>query len=366
MSTYIGNPDFQHGEITKIGVLLCNLGTPEAPTAAAVRRYLAEFLSDPRVVEIPRIAWLPILHGIILRVRPRRSAAAYEQVWTEEGSPLLSISGRQAMAIAARLEEKYPQRFAVELGMRYGTPSIATALRALAAHNVRDVLVLPLYPQYAAATTASAMDAVSAELARWRWLPSLRFVSNYHDDTGYLDALAASVRRFRGEHGAGEHLLMSFHGIPQRAFLAGDPYHCHCHATARLLAERLALPAEDWTLGFQSRFGRAQWLQPYTATVLERLAAQGVRTVDVVCPGFAADCLETLEEIALQYAELFHDAGGTALRYIPALNDDAAHIDALVAIIERNLPTASVPAASASQRAQSARLAEALRTRMNA
>lgn len=337
MSGYLGDTDFEHGRRAKIGILICNLGTPDAPTVKAVRRYLAEFLSDPRVVEFPRLLWLPILHGIILRIRPRRSAAAYAKVWGDDGSPLMAISKRQCTAIAAALEERLPGRTEVTLAMRYGSPSIASGLRRLRDANVRQVLILPLYPQYAAATTASVMDAVNAELGTWRWVPALRFISDYHADADYIDALAASVASFRATTGPADHLLMSFHGTPQETFLAGDPYHCQCQATARLLSERLQLDDEDWDLSFQSRFGPKKWLQPYTEESLRQLAAAGKKVVDVVCPGFAADCLETLEEIALQYAAVFTAAGGDKLRYIPALNDRPQHIDALVTLIQRNL-----------------------------
>lgn len=337
MSRFLGTQNFTHGRPTKIGVLLCNLGTPEQPTASAVRRYLAEFLSDPRVVEIPPLLWQVILHGIILRVRPRRSAEAYAKVWRDDGSPLLAITLQQAAAIRREFDEQLPERIAVAVGMRYGNPSIASALHELRAANVRKILVVPLYPQYAAATTASVFDAVTAELRRWRWVPALRMIDEYHQDPGYIHALADSLDDHWRAHGRAEHLLMSFHGTPQRSLLAGDPYHCQVHATARLLAEHRALGRDDFSVCFQSRFGRAQWLQPYTEQTLQALAGRGIKTVDVICPGFAADCLETLEEIALQYAEVFRAAGGESLRYVPALNDRPAHIDSLVRLIKRNL-----------------------------
>ncbi len=336
MAKYRGTTNFAHESATPLGVLLCNLGTPQAPTASAVRTYLAEFLADPRVIELPRLLWMPILHGVILNIRPRRSARAYAKIWGAEGSPLMVNSQAQRTALAEHLEEVAPGQFKVALGMRYGQPSIASGLRELAAANVRHLLVLPLYPQYSAPSTASVIDAVTAELRQWRWVPSLRTVMDYHTDDAYLDALAASVREFRARHGSGERLMISFHGIPRRYFLAGDPYFCHCQATARLLAQRLGLGPTEWLITFQSRFGREKWLEPYTDITLGQLAREGVGTIDVVCPGFAADCLETLEEIAVQYRELFEAAGGRELRYIPALNVRADHIKALAGLVVRH------------------------------
>jgi len=333
MTPYLGTTGFQHGATTPLGVLVCNLGTPEAPTTGAVRRYLAEFLSDPRVVELPRWLWLPLLHGIILNVRPRRSAHAYQAIWTDAGSPLLLHSVAQRDALAARLAERVPGGCVVTLGMRYGTPSIASAMRELAKANVRRMLVLPLYPQYSAPSTASVFDAVYQELQQWRWMPEVRTVNDYHAEPAYIAALAASVREHWATHGRGERLLISFHGIPRSYFLAGDPYYCQCQATGRLLAEALGLGRDEWVLTFQSRFGREPWLQPYTDHTLEALARDGVRTVDVICPGFAADCLETLEEIAMQNNESFVNLGGSALRYIPALNARDDHLDMMTALV---------------------------------
>jgi ferrochelatase len=336
MTRYLGTSGFRHGAPTPLGVLVCNLGTPAAPTTAAVRHYLAEFLADPRIVELPRALWLPILHGIILNVRPRRSAHAYRQIWTERGSPLMLHSEAQRDGLASRLAAQVPGGVTVALGMRYGEPSIAGALRELAAANVRRILVLPLYPQYSAPSTASVLDAVNLELMRWRWVPEIRTINDYHDDPAYIGALAASVREHWATHGRGRKLLMSFHGIPRAYFLAGDPYFCQCQATGRLLAEALGLGADEWLLCFQSRFGRQPWLQPYTDHTLAALARDGVREIDVVCPGFAADCLETLEEIAVQNREAFLGQGGTALHYVPALNARADHLDALAALALRH------------------------------
>jgi ferrochelatase len=315
-------------------VLITNLGTPEAATTAAVRRYLAEFLADPRVVDLPRWLWLPILHGVILRLRPRRSAAAYRKIWTGEGSPLLVNSRRQAAALQRALANMPNAAVEVALGMRYGEPSIDAALKALAEHGARRVLVLPLYPQYSASTTGSTYDAVLETLAGARRMPDLRLVSDYHDHPGYIEALAESVRiarRSQPEDGA--RLLMSFHGLPQRYCDAGDPYYEQCLETARLVAARLGEATENWAVAFQSRVGREQWLQPYTESLLREWAEAGVRRVQVLCPGFSADCLETLEEIAMRAAELFRSCGGETLTYIPALNDQPDHIAALADII---------------------------------
>lgn len=328
-------PPFAHDQTIGMGVLLTNLGTPDAPTPAALRRYLAEFLWDSRVVEIPRLPWWLILHGVILRLRPAKSARKYQQIWTPEGSPLLAISQRQQTAVAAALARRCPGPVRVALGMRYGTPSIASALAQLREAGARRVLVLPLYPQYSATTTASTFDAVAAELRSWRWLPELRFIAHYHDEPGYLDALAESIRDARREQ-PGERVLVSFHGLPQRNLLAGDPYHCHCQKTARLVAERLELRPEQWAVAFQSRFGRAEWLKPYTSAILAEWARAGVKRVDVVCPGFAADCLETLEEIAIENRQVFLEAGGEHYRYIPALNDAPAHVAFLTNLIARH------------------------------
>ena len=326
---------FTHDQPDCTGILLANLGTPDAPTPAAVRRYLAEFLWDSRVVEIPRLLWWLILHGIILRVRPAQSARKYQLIWTPDGSPLLAISRRQSAAIATQLAERCPGPVRVALGMRYGNPSIASALAELRAAGARRLLVLPLYPQYSAATVASTFDAVAAELRTWRWLPELRLITHYHDDPGYLDALADSIRAADIGH-AGERLLFSFHGLPQRNLFAGDPYHCQCHKTARLVAERLELSPEQWAVAFQSRFGRARWLQPYTSALLADWAKAGVKSVAVVCPGFAADCLETLEEIAVENRQVFLDAGGEQYCYLPALNDAPLHIEMLSGLISRH------------------------------
>jgi ferrochelatase len=321
-------PPHVHGEAERTAVLLVNLGTPEEPTAPALRRYLAEFLTDPRVVEIPAAVWRPILHGIVLRTRPAKSAAKYATIWMPEGSPLAVWTERQAKRLGGHLGERgHP--VLVRHAMRYGQPAIGAQLDALKAEGATRVLVLPLYPQYAGATTASVVDAVGAWARRARRVPELRFVNHYHDDAGYIEALAESVRAHWQSHGQGERLVLSFHGVPARTLALGDPYFCECHVTARLLRERLGLAEDRLVVAFQSRFGKARWLEPYTEPTLRRLAAEGVRHVDVMCPGFAADCLETLEEIAQEARAAFVSAGGREFGYIACLNDRPAWIKAL-------------------------------------
>lgn len=334
--TFAPEPPYRHGSAGRTGVLLINLGTPDAPTPAALRRYLAQFLSDPRVVEIPRWAWLPILHGIILRVRPARSARKYASIWTDEGSPLAVWTAKQALLLRGFLGERGHPAL-VRHAMRYGNPSVASALDALKAEGATRILVLPLYPQYAGSTTASALDAVAEWLAKVRHLPELRVVNRYHDDPLYIDALARRVEAHWQREGRGERLVLSFHGVPKRTLLLGDPYHCECLVTARLLRERLGLDAAQLLVTFQSRFGKAEWLQPYTEPTLIELAKAGVRRVDVMCPGFTSDCLETLEEIDQEVREAFLGAGGAAYHYIPCLNDDPAWIAALAAIALRHM-----------------------------
>jgi ferrochelatase len=333
---YKNMPGFEHGTPESLGVLMLNLGTPDAPTPTAVRRYLAEFLKDPRVVEIPRPVWWLILHGVILRVRPSRSARAYQSVWTDRGSPLLDVARRQSVGLQQRLEQRFGKGVRVELGMRYGNPSVAEALGRLKQANVRRLLVLPLYPQYSGTTTASVFDAVTDELSTWRWLPELRFINHYHDNPAYISAIGESIRAAWAEHGEPERLLFSFHGIPKRYFMAGDPYHCHCHKTARMVVEQLGLPEDRWLVSFQSRVGRDEWLQPYTDETLKLWGSDGVKSVHVVAPGFSADCLETLEEIDVENRGYFLEAGGESYHYIPCLNDDPAHLDMMVGLVEQH------------------------------
>lgn len=331
---------WRHGRPPRTAVLLVNLGTPDEPTPAALRRYLAEFLGDPRVVEIPRAAWLPILHGIILRTRPAKSAAKYASIWTPEGSPLAVWTKRQATLLeghlGGRLGEPQPPVL-VRHAMRYGQPSIPSVLDALKAEGATRILVLPLYPQYAGSTTATANDAINRWLARQRWQPELRFVNRYPDDDGYIGALAARVRAHWADHGRGDKLVLSFHGVPERTLRLGDPYHCECQLTARLLGERLGLARDALQVTFQSRFGKAKWLEPYTEPTLIALAKQGLRRVDVMCPGFTSDCLETLEEINQEVREAFLGAGGREFHYVPCLNDQPEWIAALAALAARHL-----------------------------
>ena len=333
MANYIGNRDFKHDSEACTGVLVTNLGTPDAPTASALRRYLGEFLADPRVVEVPRFIWWFVLHGFILRTRPKRSAAAYRKIWTESGSPLLDISKKQAAAIQKYLDDHSTKKFHVELAMRYGNPSIHSGLKKLQQANAKIIIILPLYPQYSATTTASTFDTVADVLKTWRNIPELHLVKHYHDSPDYIDALTESITEHWQQTKRAEKLLFSFHGIPQACFEAGDPYYCECHKTARLVAEKLNLDEEEWILTFQSRFGPKEWLKPYTDMTLKELANSGIKNVDIVCPGFPADCLETLEEINMRYRETFLTDGGDNFTYIPALNDRPAHINALTNII---------------------------------
>ncbi|MCB2042829.1 MAG: ferrochelatase [Rhodoferax sp.] len=321
-------PPYTHGQPARCAILYCNLGTPDTPTTPAVRRYLAEFLGDPRVVEIPRVLWWIILHGVILRFRPAKSAAKYASIWSDEGSPLRVWTAKQALLLQGWLAQRgHP--VLVRHAMRYGQTSIAEQLDALKAEGVTRVLVLPAYPQYSATTTASVFDAVYAWAARTRLIPELRFVNRYHDAPDYIEALTKHIRRQWQTHGRGDKLVMSFHGIPQRSLELGDPYHCECHKTARLLAERLSLAKDDYIVTFQSRLGRAKWLEPYTEPTLVQLAKAGTARVDVVCPGFTSDCLETLEEIAIEARAAFLGAGGKEFHYITCLNDQPEWINAL-------------------------------------
>lgn len=315
----------------RIGVLLINLGTPDAPETAAVRRYLAEFLSDPRVIEIPRLAWLPILHGIILRTRPRKSAHAYKQVWTEEGSPLAAITRRQSEALQERLGETV----IVDFAMRYGNPGIGRSIENLATLGCERILAAPLYPQFCAATTASAVDAVFGKLASMRRQPALRTLPPYYDDELHLDALKANIeRQLAALDFAPQRLLLSFHGMPRRTLDLGDPYHCHCQKTARLLGERLSIPTD---IAFQSRFGRAKWLDPATDKVLAAYPKQGVTRIAIAAPGFSADCVETIEELGIRGRETFIANGGEAFERLECLNVSAEGTTMLEALIRREL-----------------------------
>jgi protoporphyrin/coproporphyrin ferrochelatase len=362
MPQFAPEPPFSHEQPQRVGLLLCNLGTPDEPTAPALRRYLAEFLSDPRVVEIPKPLWWLILHGVILRVRPAKSAAKYASIWMPEGSPLKVWTQRLALRLQGNLGEA-GHHVLVRYAMRYGNPSMASELDALKAAGATRILIVPAYPQYCAATTASIVDAVNAWSVRQRRLPELRHINHYHDDPGYIEALAQQVRRHWLGAGRAPVLVMSFHGVPARTLRLGDPYHCHCHKTARLLATALGLQPSQYRVTFQSRFGRAKWLEPYTEPTLVALAQQGVAEVDVICPGFVADCLETLEEIAQEAKEAFAHAGGKQLRYIACLNDQTLWVQALTALCTTHLqgwPTQADPQASAAIQARATQRQAAL------
>jgi ferrochelatase len=348
-------PPFRHGTASSPGILLVNLGTPQAPTAPALRRYLREFLSDPRVVELPRMLWLPLLYTTVLTTRPRASARRYAAIWSDEGSPLMVHTARQAVMLRGYLGERQRAPVEIEWAMRYGSPSLAQAFDALRARGCDRILVIPLYPQYAGSTTGSIADALHAKLARVRNIPALRFVKHFHDHPGYIAALAQSVRDYWMQTGRPDTLVMSFHGVPRFTLDRGDPYHCECQATARLLAEALVLPPERYRVAFQSRFGRARWLQPYTADLLSELGRTGVGRVDVICPGFVSDCLETLEEIALEGKSLFLRAGGKAFHYIPCLNERDDWLKALTDIAADNLHGWLAPADPAALAASRAR-----------
>lgn len=329
MPRFESSSNFEHGRSASIGVLLVNLGTPDAPTSSAVRRYLSDFLSDPRVVEVPRLIWWVILHGFILRFRPSRTAKAYQKVWTDNGSPLMLYSQEVTDALRKTLVAHSSAPIRVTIGMSYGNPSIDAALAELYAHNVEHIILLPMYPQYSSTTSGSVFEAVTRSLSKRRWVPEFRFINHFHDAPGYIAALAASIREHWSEHGRGERLLFSFHGLPQQMLPDGDPYHCQCQKTARLTADELELDKDDWTVSFQSRVGRDEWLRPYTDEVVTGWGKSGSGKIDVVCPGFSVDCLETLEEIAMRYAELYAENGGGELRYIAALNSREDHISFL-------------------------------------
>jgi len=325
-------PPYKHGSLTKTAVLFVNLGTPEAPTPAAVRVYLKEFLSDPRVVEIPRLIWWLILNGIILPFRSKQSAHKYATIWTPEGSPLKVHTEKQSQLLQSNLTARGID-VRVEMAMRYGHPSVTSVLDKLKADGFDRILLLPAYPQYSATTTASIFDAVFSHFANIRNVPELRLIKHYHDHDAYITALAQTLRTHWEQHGRADKLVMSFHGVPKRTLMMGDPYHCECYKTARLIAEKCGLSKDDYLVTFQSRFGKAEWLQPYTAPTLEKLAAEGVKRLDVMCPGFTSDCLETLEEIAMEAKEDFLAAGGTEYRYISCLNESNTWIDAMADLV---------------------------------
>lgn len=356
-------PPYRHGSDRRTAILLVNLGTPDAPTAAAVRRYLRDFLSDPRVVEIPRFLWWPVLNGVVLPYRSKRSAARYARIWIKEGSPLRVYTEKLARMLKGALGAR-GQSLLVECAMRYGDPSIDAVLDRLHDQGAERVLVVPLYPQYSATTTASSMDAVLAWCATVRNVPEIRFLKHYHDHPGYVTTLAAQVAQYWATNGRltwdsaepgkklPARLVMSFHGVPERTLKLGDPYHCECQKTARLLALELGFTEGQYEVTFQSRFGRGKWLGPDTAQTLARLARDGVTDVDVICPGFAVDCLETLEEIAIEGRATFMGAGGRSFRYIPCLNDNHDWAMALAAICTEHLQGWSLAGADAPARSE--------------
>ena len=353
-------PNFQHGSPDRIGVLLVNLGTPDAPTAKALRPYLKQFLSEPRIIEFPRWLWWFILNGIILNTRPAKSARKYEQIWTPEGSPLKVHTERQTAKIAALLSEQIDFSLMVEYAMIIGNPSIAEKLQQMKIQGCHRILVLPLFPQYAASSTGCVLDSVFSALRKMRNIPDIRTVRHYHDDPGYIAALAQNVRDYWEEHGQPNKLIISFHGVPRKTLDMGDPYYCECQKTGRLLAEALGLESDRYQVCFQSRFGFSQWLNPYTAVVLEELGKQKLERVDVVCPGFVSDCLETLEEIAMEGKATFIEAGGGEFHYIPSLNEHPLWIQAIGDIIQTHLAGWVDQSSSEKDMEQSRKLALAL------
>lgn len=357
-SRFAPEPPYRHGQAARTAVLLVNLGTPDAPTPSALRRYLAQFLGDSRVVEIPRWLWMIILHGIILRIRPAKSAHKYASIWTPEGSPLKVWTERQTQALQESFDHEQ-RPLLVRHAMTYGSPSIAAQLDALKAEGATRILVLPAYPQYSGTTTAPVIDAVGRWAQRTRAVPELRFINRYHDDPGYIEALAQRIESHWEAHGRGEQLLMSFHGVPERTLHLGDPYHCECYVTARLLAQRLGLSKDQYRVTFQSRFGKAKWLEPYTEPTVRALAQQGLKRLDVVCPGFTSDCLETLEEIAMEVKQAFLTEGGESFQYIPCLNAQPRWIEALAQLVRQHTSGWPVqpPAAAALDASRAAALA---------
>lgn len=349
---YTGSEQFSHDQAPTIGVLITNLGTPAAPEKAALRPYLKQFLSDPRVVEVPRVLWWLILNGIILNIRPAKSAAAYRTVWTDKGSPLLFHTRDQATALQENLSAQLGEPVLVDFAMRYGQPSVDSAVQSMLDRGVRKLLVLPLYPQYSGPTGGSTFDAIAADFSRRRWLPDFRFVAQYHDYPAYIDAMANKIRQHWQAHGRADKLIFSYHGTPRSYLDRGDPYHCQCQKTSRLVAAALNLTEEEHQTCFQSRFGREEWLKPYTDETLKSLPTQGVKSVQVVCPGFSADCLETIEEIGEENRDYFLEAGGESFQYIPCLNADPGHIEALAGLVKDNIQGWSVADADPEKTAQ--------------
>ena len=336
MVKYVGEKDYEHGSKETVGILITNLGTPDAPEKKELKAYLNQFLSDPRVIELPKILWQILLKLVILQIRPAKSAQSYKKIWTKNGSPLLDISKRQLEKIRSSLSVLYPNMI-FEVGMRYGNPSIPNALNNLQKQKVRKLLVFPMYPQYCAATTGSTFDEVTNTLQKWRWIPELRFINQYYEDEKYIQALTNSITSFWDKHSKPQKIIFSFHGIPKRYLLNGDPYHCFCLKTTRLVKENMGLKDDEIMTTFQSRFGKAEWLQPYTSETLKELPNKGIKDVHIISPGFSSDCLETLEELEEENREYFMESGGEKYKYIPCLNDDDEHIDVFVNLIKKNI-----------------------------
>tara|TARA_Y100000590_G_C15693463_1_gene1004279 strand:+ start:542 stop:1567 length:1026 start_codon:yes stop_codon:yes gene_type:complete len=335
MSKYIGEKNYQHGSEEKTGVLITNLGTPDAPTANALKPYLKEFLSDPRVIEVPKLIWQIVLNLFILQIRPSRSAKNYKKIWTDEGSPLLHISKKQVSLVEEKLKAEFPNTI-FALAMRYGNPSIKSVLKKFQDQQVRRLLVFPLYPQYCAATTGSTFDSISSTLQKWRWIPEIRFINQYFEEDLFIKAIADSIKHAEKEKGKPQRIIFSYHGIPKKYHINGDPYHCFCLKTSRLVREYLDLKEEDIITTFQSRFGSQEWLQPYTDETLKKLPKNGIKKIHIISPGFSTDCLETLEELKEENKEYFMKAGGTEYHYIPCLNDNSDHIEMISSLIRKN------------------------------
>ena len=335
MVKYIGEKDYEHGSKEKIGVLITNLGTPDAPNKKQLKVYLNQFLSDPRVIELPKILWQIILKLVILQIRPSKSAEAYKQIWTDKGSPLLDIANRQLNKIQSSFSSKN-ENIVFEVGMRYGNPSIPDALLKLQKKQVRRLLVLPMYPQYCAATTGSTFDEVTNVLQKWRWIPEMRFINQYFEEKNYIVALSNSIKSFWEKTSKPQKIIFSYHGIPKRYLTNGDPYHCFCLKTTRLVKEYMGLSDDEIMTTFQSRFGREEWLKPYTSETLKELPKQGIKNIHIISPGFSSDCLETLEELEEENKEYFMESGGENYHYIPCLNDHDDHIDVFVNLIKKH------------------------------
>ena len=335
MVKYIGEKDYEHGSKEKIGVLITNLGTPDAPNKKELKVYLNQFLSDPRVIELPKILWQIILKLVILQIRPSKSAEAYKQIWTDKGSPLLDIANRQLYKIQSSFSSKN-ENIVFEVGMRYGNPSIPDALLKLQKKQVRRLLVLPMYPQYCAATTGSTFDEVTNVLQKWRWIPEMRFINQYFEEKNYIEALSNSIKSFWKKTSKPQKIIFSYHGIPKRYLTNGDPYHCFCLKTTRLVKENMGLSDDEIMTTFQSRFGREEWLKPYTSETLKELPKQGIKNIHIISPGFSSDCLETLEELEEENKEYFMESGGENYHYIPCLNDHDDHIDVFVNLIKKH------------------------------